>query len=157
MLWQVAAATVIGFLFYIKRVAVWARNHLGLKSERVMGFVFATIFALVASPATISVFTAHPLPRFNDVFLVGIVLAAYLFTWDSAAYLLTISLMVSAWVLPPAGTLWVQEYADWYRLASFAGLAVFLICLITRMKTRVSPAVERERPFAMSRVAAGAD
>ena len=47
------------------------------------------------------------MPRFNDIFLVGIVLTCYLFTWQPAAYLLGISVLVSAWVLPPNGSLLV--------------------------------------------------
>jgi hypothetical protein len=156
MLWQVAAATVIGFLFYIKRIAAWVRSHLGLRSDRITGFVFATLFALVSSPVAMTVFHSRPLPRFNDVFLVGIVLTAYLFTWESATYLLVIALGVSAWILPPEGSMRVEQFADWYRLVSFAVLSIFLICLITRMKARRAKS-EQDRPFGMSRVAAGAD
>src|SRR4051794_5862018 len=80
MLWQVGAATAIGALFYVKRLATWLRNRLGFGSPLGMGFAFATLFALVTSPIALAVFKQHPLPRFNDVFLVGIVLTAYLFT-----------------------------------------------------------------------------
>jgi hypothetical protein len=159
MLWQIAAALAVGMLFYVKRVFVWARRHLGYKSERAMGFAFATLFAVITSPVTMALFHSRPLPRFNDVFLVGIVLSAYLFTWESAVYLLLISLGVSAWILPPDGSLRVHEFADWYRLVSFALLSVFLVCVITRMKNRkaVRVVVVKERPFAMTRAAAAAD
>lgn len=153
MLWQFGAATLIGFLFYIKRITAWVRSHLGLQSQRATGFFFATIFAIITIPVTLTLFQAHPLPRFNDVFLVGIVLTAYFFTWESSVYLLLISLGVSAWILPPADSLRVHEFADWYRLISFAALSVFLICLLTRMKSRQA----RTSPFGMSRAAAGAD
>jgi len=32
MLWQLAAAVVIGSLFYVRRLVVWVRKHLGLRS-----------------------------------------------------------------------------------------------------------------------------
>jgi len=136
MIWQVAAAAIIGCMFYVKRVAAWIRNRSRLRSQRVTGFLFACAFALIASPITATLFHDHPFPRFNDLFLVGIVLTAYLFTWEGSAFLLLIALLVSAWVLPPAGSMRIESFADWYRLASFGLLSVFLICLITRMKAR---------------------
>jgi hypothetical protein len=88
---------------------------------------------------------------------VGIVLTAYLFTWESALYLTIVSLLVSAWILPPGGSFSVQQFADWYRLLSFAALSVFLICLISRMKARRTAGDEVHRSFGMTRAAAGAD
>jgi Domain of unknown function (DUF4118) len=156
LLWQVAAATVIGALFYLNRIAAWLRNRLGLRSQRAMGFAFATFFAAVTAPITLAVFQQHPLPRFNDVFLVGVVLTAYFFDWVPSVYLLLVSLLVSAWILPPHGSLAVGHFEDWYRLVSFAALSVFLVCLITRMKARKLRGQE-ERPFEMSRAAAAGD
>jgi K+-sensing histidine kinase KdpD len=158
MLWQVGAASVIGALFYVKRIAAWLRNRLGLRSERAFGYAFATFFALVTSPITMALFHQHALPRFNDVFLVGVVLTAYFFTWDASVYLLLVSLLVSAWILPPDGSLAVQQFADWYRLISFGALGVFLVCLISRMKARSSAIrADEEGPFEMSRLAASGD
>src|SRR5437667_8237894 len=137
MAWQLVAATAIGCLFYLKRASMWIRKHLGIRSERSLGFAFATFYALVVSPVTLTLFHARPLPRFNDLFLVGIVLTAYLFTWGPAVYLLVISLLVSAWVLPPNGAMRVEGFAEWYRLVSFSVLSVFLIGLISRMKRQV--------------------
>ena len=136
MLWQLAAAAVIGSLFYVRRIFAWVREHLGFHSTRITGFLFATLFGLISSPLTVALFNGHPLPRFNDLFLIGIVLTAYLFTWDAAAYLLVISLAVSAWVLPPTGSFLVHGFSEWYRLFSFAVVSVVTICLITRLKTR---------------------
>src|SRR5579864_6525136 len=108
MIWQVAAGGMIGSLFYVKRAANWIRQYLPMRSERSKGFVFATCFALVASPITAVFFQSNPLPRFNDLFLVGIVLTAYLFTWEGSTFLLLIALLVSAWVLPPFGSIRVD-------------------------------------------------
>jgi membrane protein implicated in regulation of membrane protease activity len=88
---------------------------------------------------------------------VGIVLTAYLYTWESAAYLVLISVGVAAWILPPDGSLLVQQFADWYRLVSFAALSVFLVCVITRMKTRRMVRRVKEPSFRMTGAAAGAD
>ena len=146
----------------MKRVASWIRTHLGLRSQRALGFVFATCFALVASPVTLTVFQSQVLPRFNDLFLVGVVLTAYLYTWESSTYLLVISLLVSAWILPPNGSFRVAGFADWYRLASFAALSTFLIFLISRMKNRhlaqrIQNQPSRDHSYQMSGAAAGAD
>jgi len=158
MLWQVAAASALGCLFYLKRIASWVRSFPGLRSERGSGFVFATAFALVTSPLAMALFGAHPLPRFNDLFLIGIVLTAYFFTWEPALYLTTVSLAVAAWILPPSGSFVVQEFSDRYRLVSFGALSIFLICLITRMKIRWAPKKSDDvSEFGMSRATAVAD
>ncbi len=34
MLWQMAAAAVIGSLFYVRRIFGWVRQRLGMRSER---------------------------------------------------------------------------------------------------------------------------
>jgi len=135
-IWQSAAVVLIGILFYVRRIADWLRTNLAFRSAQTTGFLFASVFGAAISPLAIRMFGGHPLPRFNDIFLVGIVLAAYLFTWESAAYLLTISIAVSAWLLPPSGTFRVEGVAEWYRLISFALISIFLIMLITRIKVR---------------------
>jgi Domain of unknown function (DUF4118) len=145
MLWQMAAAALIGSLFYLRRLTGWVRMFLGLRSSKSMGFFFASVLGIAISLVTRQLFGGHPLPRFNDVFLVGIVLTAYLFTWESAAYLTVISLVVSAWVLTPNGSLRIEGFAEWYRLASFTLVSIFLISLITRMKTRQEPIEEQDR------------
>jgi hypothetical protein len=76
------------------------------------------------------------MPRFNDIFLVGIALTVYFFSWESGAYLFAISLLASAWILSPGGTLRVEGFTEWYRLISFSTLSVFIILLLTRMKAK---------------------
>jgi len=157
MLWQVAALGLIGGLFYAKRVTEWVRDAFALRSARAAGFAFASCFAVVASPVTVALFQGHPLPRFNDVFLIGIVLTAYLFAWQPAAYLLVIAVFVSAWVLPPYGSMRVEGAAEWYRLASFTALGLFLIFLISRMKARSRASNAGGSPISMQEAAAGMD
>lgn len=161
MLWQIAAASLIGGLFYVRRVVRWIRESLGLKSNRAMGFLFATCYGLVASPVICTFFQTKPLPRFNDIFLVGLVLTTYLFTWDAAVYLLTISLVVSAYVLPPYGSMSVIHSEDWYRIVSYTLLSLFLIALVHRLKTRRPTTPEFEQPVVQpalrSRSAAAGD
>ena len=160
MIWQVLAAAGIGSLFYVRKVFIWVREHLGFRSTRITGFIFASVFALIASPLTVTLFDGLPLPRFNDLFLIGIVVTAYLFTWESAAYLLMIALGVSAWVLPPTGTFMIQGFTDWYRIISFAVVSAFMVALITRMKSQPSPRRVREAQTSMLQMhgaASGAD
>lgn len=140
MLWQVVAAGAIGSLFYLRKVTIWMRTRLGLKSSRSAGFLFASCYALVASTLICSVFRSLPVPRFNDIFLIGIVLTTYLFTWDAAAFLLAIAMLVSAWVLPPYGTFAVARMEDWYRIFSFTCVSVFVIVLVHRLKARLADA-----------------
>ena len=154
MLWQMAAATAIGSLFYVKRIWIWLKRQLNSGSPLASGFAFATLFAAVASPVTLMLFQGHPLPRFNDLFLIGVVLTAYLFRWEPALYLLGISLLVSAWVLPPYGSFRVEGFAEWYRMLSFAAVAVILVFMVSRGKNRKPT---EERIYSIHGAAVGAD
>ena len=157
MLWQALAAACIGSLFYARRVFMWARRHLNFRSPRAMGFVFATAYGLVVSPLVLSLYRQGHIPSFGDVFLLGIMLTAYFFTWEGATYLLGVGLLVSAWVLPLDGTLAAVSTGNLYRLVSFALVSVFLICLITRLKAgRMSSLVRRNSRIAVSRETVGA-
>src|SRR6266567_4776843 len=60
------------------------------------GFLFASVYAAIAMTAC-RLFPGHLGPRLNDIFLVGIVLTVYRFTWRPAALLLAAGLAVSAW------------------------------------------------------------
>jgi hypothetical protein len=156
MLWQMAAAAVIGSLFYVKRLWIWLRSHLGLESPLAAGFAFATLFALVASPIAAILFEGYALPRFNDIFLIGIVLTAYRFRWEPSLYLLAISLLVSAWILPPYGSFRLAGFTEWYRMVSFAAVSVLLVYLVSRGKAR-KQVDERASTFPLHRAAVGAD
>jgi K+-sensing histidine kinase KdpD len=156
MFWQLAAAAVVGSLFYAKRLVAWSRNYLPATSPLRSGFVFATLFAAVASPLSLVVFQGQALPRFNDIFLIGIVLTAYLFRWEPSVYLLGISVLVSAWVLPPHDSFRVEGFQHWYRLLSFTIVSVFLVCLVTRTKARRQEQ-EPAPDYRMHGAAAGAD
>jgi hypothetical protein len=158
MIWQMAAAAVIGSLFYVKRAVVWMKTHLATSSPLASGYAFATVFAALASAITVFAFQDHTLPRFNDLFLIGIVLTAYLFRWEPSIYLLGISLLVSAWVLPPGDSFRVQGFQEWYRLISFAVLAVFLVYVVSRTKARRPEEEATAAPaYPMHGAAAGAD
>jgi hypothetical protein len=159
MVWQMLAAGVIGSLFYLRRVVAGIRHYSTFVSERRLGYVFALLFALVASPLTVALFNGgQPLPRFNDLFLIGIVLTVYLFSWQPAVLLLVIASGVSAWILPPYGSLRIAGLAEWCRLLSFAGVSLFLICLITRMKRRGVRSEEGATgPLRMQSAAVGAN
>ena len=60
----------------------------------------------------------------------------YFFSWRPALYLFAVSLLASAWILPPYGTLKVEGFTEWYRLLSFGLISIFLMLLLTRLKTR---------------------
>ena len=134
--WQTALLVLLLAVFFLRRIAAWATGRADLRTQRVRGFVFALCFALLFSPILGGLIETGALPRFNDVFLVGIVLTSYLFTWEGAAFLLVVATLVSAWVLPPYGTFTITRPEDWYRLVSFVALSIFLIALVHRLKAR---------------------
>jgi len=136
MVWHVLGASTVLAILNWRKLGAFLGEHAGLQSVRASGFVFATAYALATIPLALSLFGGQPMPRFNDIFLVGIVLTVYFFSWQPAAYLLAVSILASAWILPPNGTLRVEGFAEWYRLISFSVLSAFMILLLTRLKAR---------------------
>ena len=158
MLWQAAAAAFIGSLFYLRRFVMWTRRNVNFRSRRTMGFAFAAAYALVASPLVIGLYRNGSVPRFCDIFLLGIMVTVSFFTWEAATCLLGVGVLVSAWVLPPGGSFAVASPADMYRIVSFTLVSLFLICLITRVKAgRASSFVRQGSEDGMGRGAVGAD
>ena len=144
LIWQIFASAAIGSLFFIRRFLAWLRTNLRLRSARSLGFAFASVYALVASAMVFSLFHSRPIPRFNDIFLIGIVLTCYLFSWEPAVYLLVISLAISAYIMPPYGSFAIGSVEDWYRLVSFALVSAFMIGLVARLKARRADATDIE-------------
>jgi K+-sensing histidine kinase KdpD len=136
MVWHLMGASTLLAVLKWRRIAGFLRDYAGLRTERSMGFAFATIYAALSIPFSVNLMSVQPVPRFNDIFLVGITLTAYFFTWEPAAYLLVLSVLASAWILPPSGSLWVVGAAEWYRLISFTVVSLFVMLLLTRMKRR---------------------
>jgi hypothetical protein len=124
------AIVAISLIWGIARLKVEARRE--PVSRR--AFAFATIYAIFATLMVLVVFNSKPIPRFNDIFLVGIAVVAYLFTASSAAYLLGIAVAVSAWVLPPGGSFVIAQSEDYYRILSFCAVAGLLILIMDRLK-----------------------
>jgi K+-sensing histidine kinase KdpD len=118
-----------------RQVGQWVQEVAGIHAARAHGFLFATCVALLSMFVTANMMNG-PLPRFNDVFLVGIALTCYLFSWEPAAYLLVLSVLASAWMLPPAGSLRIEGFNEWYRLISFTVVAAVIILLIARIQAR---------------------
>ena len=155
MLGHVVAAAAVMSILQWRRIGSWLHDHAGLRAARSFGFVFAICYALFSTALTVVLVQGQPVPRFNDVFLVGIVLTCYLFTWEPAACLLGISVLVSAWALPPNGSMVVRGFAEWYRLISFTLVAIFMIMVITRMKSRRSVVSMPVRGMAIHAAASG--
>lgn len=145
--WQFALLALLFVSFYLRRILRWAGATPLIQTRRAKGYAFAFGFAVLVSPAICGLIEIHSLPRFNDIFLVGIVLTTYLFTWEGGALLLLLSVLVSAWVLPPYGSFAIASGEDWYRLLSFVLLSSFLIALVHRLKARRSEPM-LERPLA---------
>jgi K+-sensing histidine kinase KdpD len=134
------AAVAVSLIWGIGRLKVEA--HRRRASNR--AFAFATIYAVLATLTVLVAFNSKPIPRFNDIFLVGIAVVAYLFNEISAAYLLGIALVVTAWVLPPANSLAIARLEDDYRILSFCAVAGILIAIMKRLK-KYAP--ERENAY----------
>jgi hypothetical protein len=135
MFWHVLLGAVVLSVCQWRRIGFWLRDHTHLRSPHAFGYVFAAAYALLSTPLALNLIHGEPVPRFNDIFLVGIVLTCYFFTWEPAACLLVLSVLVSAWVLPPNGTFVVQGFNEWYRLISFTAVSIIIILLIARMKS----------------------
>ena len=132
-IWEIAFGIIVATLFYWERVIAWisaAKQH----SAASLGYLFAVFYAFFAVLVVDTTFTVRPLPRFDDLFLVGIALAAYFFCARPAAFLLAIGVAVSAWVLPPSDSFRVASPTDWYRIFSFSVVSVLLIGVITLLK-----------------------
>jgi hypothetical protein len=142
MVWHVLSASALLTVLNWRRVAAFAGEYAGLRSVRASGFAFATAYAMFTVPLALRVFDGQPMPRFNDIFIVGIALTVYFFSWEPAAYLFVISFLVSAWVLPPNGTFGVEGFAEWYRLISYSAVALILMLLLTRMKAKQSSPIQ---------------
>jgi K+-sensing histidine kinase KdpD len=117
-------------MFVIARLKLVARRRMAFP----LGYVFATAYAALATAISLVMFHTAPLPRFMDIFLVGIAATVYFFAISPAAYLLVISIAVSAWILPPDGSFAIAKPADLYRIASFAAVSGLLIFLTSRLK-----------------------
>jgi hypothetical protein len=136
MIWHFLGASLLLALLKWRRILEILRDQGGFRSPLASGYVFASLYALFAVPITLNFFDGAPMPRFNDIFLVGIALTAYFFRWEPATYLLIISVLASAWILPPYGSMRVAGFSEWYRLLSFTAVSIFIVLLLTRMKVR---------------------
>jgi hypothetical protein len=105
---------------------------------RADGFLFAVVYAAMAVAAC-QLFPGHLQPRQHDIFLVGIVLTVYRFTWRPAALLLAAGLVISALANPSLDS-----------LASFALVSAFLMTVMARLQTGFVPA--REKAAALHRL-----
>jgi hypothetical protein len=136
MVWHVFGAGTLLAILNWRTVGAFLREHAGLRDARSNGFAFATTYALLSVPLCVSLFDNQPTPRFNDIFLVGIALTVYFFSWEPATYLFAVSVIASAWILPPHGSIRVEGFAEWYRLISFSLVSVFVILLLARLKAK---------------------
>lgn len=130
------AGTLLSILKW-RRILELLGEYVGLRREESSGWMFAAIYATVSVPLTFILFQGQPLPRFNDIFLIGISITAYFFSWRPALFLLAVSVLTTAWILPPFGSLLVAGFSQWYRLVSFSAVGAFLILLLSRRKARL--------------------
>jgi hypothetical protein len=96
---------IIGAALYSSLGFDWLRERFGWRSFRIDGVLFASAYAILTTVAACRLFPHLLMPRFTDIFLLGIVLTAYRFTWRPAAFLLVIAFAVEAWVQTAAVTL----------------------------------------------------
>ena len=123
---------IIGTALYISTGFIWLRDRLARASPRLDGFLFASAWAAIATLLACRLFPEHLLSRMDDIYLLGIVLTAYRFTWRSAAFLFVLALALIVWMRPPA--------ADWSWLISFATISLCSIVVMARLKAAPAPA-----------------
>ncbi len=136
---------IIGTAFYISAGLDWLRRRFPWRSVRAGGFLFACAYAAIAAVAACRLFPEHLLPRFNDIFLLGILLTVYRFTWRPAALLLAVALVVSASAQAPLS-----------GMASFVVVSVFSIAAVARLQTGHIPAKEKAATLLRLQQVAGA-
>ena len=139
MVWQLAVASIVGLLFYVRRLAAWMSFLRGNRARRYGGFLFAALYGTISSLVTLLVFRAHPVPRFSDIFLIGVVLTAHLFSWQPAIFLYVGSLLVTIYVLPPFGQFRLSGEGDVYRILSYSVCCIFLIWIVERKRANPTP------------------
>jgi K+-sensing histidine kinase KdpD len=128
-----ADAAVAG-VFVLLRLAAWFDQQVAKNLSRWAGYVFATGYALIATYAVLGWLSATPVPRFADIFLIGIVLTTYLYGWQPAVWLFLYSVGVTLWVLPPYGSLLISRMEDLYRVNSYSISCLFVIFVIQRVR-----------------------
>ena len=143
MIWQLAVASIVGLLFYVRRLAVWLGAVQPLQENSVgRGFLFATLYGGIASLVALHLFGGHPVPRFGDIFLIGVVLTVHLFSWQPALFLYFGSLPVTIYVLPPFGQFRIGRSDDVYRIVSYSVCCLFLIWIVERQRAKRVPTAD---------------
>ena len=135
MVWQLAAASVIGMMFYVRRLVTWLRSVAGERINAASGFLFATVYGGASTAIALRLFATRPIPRFGDIFLIGVVLTVYLFSWQPAIYLYIWSLAVMVYVLPPYEHFRIAQEGDIYRMVSYSVCCLFVIWIIDRVRS----------------------
>src|ERR1051326_7957433 len=100
------------------------RQNAAPREFQAAGFAFAMVYAAAAAVAAFTLFPGDLLPRLHDVFLVGIVLTVYRFTWRPGTVLLAAGLIILAFV-----------NSSLTGMASFALLACVLMAVMARLQT----------------------
>jgi uncharacterized protein DUF4118 len=132
-IWQAAFGIIVAALLYWDRLFAWIRAA-KRDSAVSLGYLFVISYAFLAVLVVNITFTVRPLPRFDDLFLVGIALAAYFFSAKPAGLLMAIGVAVSTWILPPTGSFRVASATDVYRIFSFSAVSLLLIGAITLLR-----------------------
>ena len=75
-------------------------------------------------------FHDSPPPSFADLYLAGVLVLAYRYSWKPAAALAGASLLLGAYVLKPL------DGTDGFQLASFAASATVILAVTAALKRR---------------------
>ncbi len=134
MMWQLGVAALVGYLFYVRRFWKWLTGR--GNSRRPLGFLFAFSFAAIAAVVVSLAFRDRPIPRLSEVFVVGVALDAYFFTWESAVSLLAAGLVIGAYHLASPIPGQSHSSADLYWLASYSLMSFLLVVSMARLKRR---------------------
>lgn len=128
--------SMVELLFSAYGVASWFDRLVQPRRTLVLGSVFALLYGTLATAVSLTVFSSTYTPRFSDIFLIGVLLTSYLYCWQPAAVLFLHSLLVTAYVLPPAGDIRVASPTDIYRILSYAACCLLFIGLMEAARKR---------------------
>jgi K+-sensing histidine kinase KdpD len=97
-------------------------------------YLMASAYVLIVSTAIAVVFPSPP-PRFMDVYLIGIAVAHWRWSAGPAWLIYFLSLIFSAFLLPPHNSVLVTEGHDIYRMVSYTITAVVVMRVIESLKS----------------------
>ncbi len=106
-----------------------------MNTERHRAFLLATAYCIAVSAYGGLLFDSLP-PRFMDLYLIGIAGFAVRYSSSVALWIWMLSIPMTAFLMPPRGSLAISEGFETYRLVSYSLTGLFFLAAIEAAKKR---------------------